>query len=65
MHNGILMFSLLQSMREVRLTEQGVEAFLMRAAKLMIIGELTNDDWFYLTHLIMFKLTKAKGIVIL
>lgn len=60
MRTGELMFVLLRSSREVRLTEQGVEAFLMRAAKLMIISEITESDWLYLMRLILFKLAKAK-----
>ncbi len=63
MRNGTLMFLLLQNMHLVRLTERGVETFLMRAAKLLISREISEDDWLYLSRLILFKLNKAKGIV--
>ena len=65
MKTRTLMFPLLQYMHQVRLTEQGVNTFLMRVGKLMLIKEISEDDFNYLTRLIMFKLEKAKGIVIM
>ena len=63
-HTGVMMFLLLQSASEVRLTEQGVEAFLMRADKLAVIREISLDDCIYLTRLMMYKINKAKGTTI-
>jgi len=64
MRTGELMFLLLQNVSEVRLTPQGVETFLMRAGRLVMIREISKDDFNYLLHLLSFKIHKVKGTIV-
>ena len=56
-----MMFALLRQLRRLPITPPEVERFLFRAARLMVIGEITGDDWCYLTSLVAYKIRKQKG----
>ena len=53
-----MMNVLLKCVRTLSLNRPEVEKFLLRAARLVIIGEITNDDWQYLTRLVVFRVNK-------
>lgn len=55
-----MMFFLLKLLRTVPLTAAAIETFLLRTAKLMVIGEITKDDLLYLIRLIRYRITEAK-----
>ena len=52
-----MMNILLKHLSRMVLTPATCEAFLYRAAKLVIIRELSMDDWVYLAHLMVYKTT--------
>lgn len=52
-----MMNVLLKYLQVMPLTLNALEAFMYRAARLVIIGELRMDDWVYLAHLIAYRTT--------
>jgi len=56
-----MMNILLKRLQKLPLTMPKVEGFLLQAAKLTLIGELTTDDWVYLAHLVTYRTTTRCG----
>ncbi len=54
------MYELLSLIRKLPLRPSSVEAFLIVASSLVIGGELTIDDWTYVTRLIAFRIEKQR-----
>ena len=50
-----MMNILLKRLQKTPLTIRAVEAFLLQAAKLVLIDELRADDWVYLAHLVVYR----------
>ena len=53
-----MMYTLLRQLRRLPLTPPEVEEFLHRAARLVIISEITGDDWKYLLRLVLYRINK-------
>jgi len=51
---------LLKRLQKTPLTIRAVEAFLLQAAKLVLIDELRADDWVYLAHLVVYRVTTRR-----
>lgn len=56
-----MMNVLLKHLSRMTLTLEACEAFLLRAAKLAVIREITMDDWIYLAHLVAYRATTRGG----
>lgn len=56
-----MMYVLLKRLRGMPLTQAACEGFLLQAAKLVIVRELTLDDWVYLLHLVVYRVTTRCG----
>jgi len=56
-----MMNVLLKHLSRMSLTLETCEAFLLRAAKLAVIREITMDDWIYLAHLVAYRVTTSCG----
>lgn len=56
-----MMNVLLKYLQLMPLTQAAVEAFLLRVAKLVIVREITLDDWVYLAHLVAYRATTRLG----
>jgi len=52
-----MMNVLLKRLQKMPLTLPACEAFMLRAARLTIIRELSMDDWVYLAHLVSYRTT--------